>query len=57
MSDDNFNLFITKLLGDPLTNNNNIIPQNKIDAYFRSLFEQYYPGRSYLVPVFWNNLW
>jgi len=56
ISDNTFNTIISSLLNNPLTNNSNILPQNKIDAYFRSLFEKFYPGRSYLIPVFWNNL-
>jgi asparagine synthase (glutamine-hydrolysing) len=47
-----YNLYRKKI-----SNENQItLPKTKEEMFYRKIFDKYYPNRSYIVPLFWNNI-
>lgn len=54
-NDQTFDINLQKLLKE--CNNKITLPKTKQEMFYRLIFNQLYPNRSYLVPQFWNNIW
>lgn len=47
-----YNLYLKKISNE----NPNTLPKTKEEMYYRKIFDKYYPKRSYIVPLLWNNI-
>jgi asparagine synthase (glutamine-hydrolysing) len=49
-----YNSYIKKITKE--NTNINTLPKTKEEMYYRKIFDKYYPNRSDLVPLLWNNI-
>lgn len=47
-----YNQYLKKISNE----NKDTLPKTKEEMHYRKIFDKYYPNRSYIVPLFWNNI-